>query len=490
LALTPLIIALVRPNAPRTSRSAFVLGLLTGIVYFSGTLYWLVETMATFGGLPTPVAILVAALLVAYLSLFPAAFAVAIARLRRSLGVDAAVLCAAPVWVATELGRQYVWDGFPWALVGYSQVTVLPIAQLASVTGVYGLSFLLGLTSAAAALLVIDERDKVDQRGRGKRRWTVAVVVASMVGGCAIWGRWRIAEGSLASTGDTMRVAVVQGNILQEDKWNPAMRDQIIGRYVAMTRQAVEQGATFVIWPESSFPVYFEEDLRGHLVRRLAREAGVTLLVGSDQVERVRAGATLDDPDNRLYNAAYLIKPDGSTGVVYRKMQLVPFGEYVPLQRLLFFVAPIVEAVSNFTPGDRPVLLPVGGRLVSTAICYEVVYGSLIRRFVRDGSELLTTITNDAWYGWSSAAYQHWDQAAMRAIENGRSLARAANTGISGFVDPYGRVAQKSKLFEQTVLVQDVRLTRTETLYTRAGDLIAWLSAFATAALLAVAKKF
>ena len=129
-------------------------------------------------------------------------------------------------------------------------------------------------------------------------------------------------------------------------------------------------------------------------------------------------------------------------------MQLVPFGEYVPLQRLLFFVGPIVEAVSNFTPGERPVLLPVGDRLVSTAICYEVVYGNLIRRFVRDGSELLTTITNDAWYGWSSAAYQHWDQAAMRAIENGRYLARAANTGVSGFVDPYGRVLQKSKLFE------------------------------------------
>jgi apolipoprotein N-acyltransferase len=487
MALTPLIVALVRPSAalgrtgtPRTARSAFVLGLLTGVVYFSGTLYWLVETMTTFGDLATPVALLVAAVLVAYLSLFPSAFAVAVARLRVSLGVRAAVLCAAPIWVATELGRQYVWDGFPWALLGYSQVTVLPIAQLASVTGVYGLSFLLVLTSAAVAFLVVDA---------GKKRWTVAVVVAGLVAGCAVWGRWRIAEGSLASSGkpgDVIRVAVVQGNIAQADKWNPALSDRIIGRYVSMTRQAVEQGATFVIWPESSFPVYFEEDLRSHIVRRLARETGVTLLIGSDQVERVPPDATPEALDNRLYNAAFLIKPDGSTGAVYRKMHLVPFGEYVPLQRLLFFVAPFVEAVSNFTPGDRPVLLPVGDRLVSTAICYEVVYGNLIRRFVRDGSELLTTITNDAWYGWSSAAYQHWDQAAMRAIENGRYLARAANTGVSGFVDPYGQVAQKSSLFEQTVLVQDVRLTRTQTLYTRAGDVIAWLSlAFTAAALLA-----
>jgi apolipoprotein N-acyltransferase len=148
MALTPLIVALVRPSASpvhpgtlRTARSAFFLGLLTGAGYFAGTLYWLVETMATFGGLPMAVALPVAGLLVAYLSLFPAAFAVIIARLRRSLGVPTAVLCAAPVWVASELGRQYVWDGFPWALVGYSQVGVLPIAQLASVTGVYGLSF-------------------------------------------------------------------------------------------------------------------------------------------------------------------------------------------------------------------------------------------------------------------------------------------------------------------------------------------------------------
>jgi apolipoprotein N-acyltransferase len=166
-------------------------------------------------------------------------------------------------------------------------------------------------------------------------------------------------------------------------------------------------------------------------------------------------------------------------------MHLVPFGEYVPLQRLLFFVGPIVEAVSAFTPGQDPVLIPVGSHMASTAICYEVIYGSLIRRFVHDGSELLTTITNDAWYGWTSAAYQHWDQAALRSIENGRYLARAANTGVSGFVDPYGRVMEKSALFEQRLLVQDVKFVRTRTIYTRIGDLVAWLSlAFTIAALL------
>ena len=198
------------------------------------------------------VALPVAGLLVAYLSLFPAAFAVTIARLRRSLGVPTAVLCAAPVWVASELGRQYVWDGFPWALVGYSQVSVLPIAQLASVTGVYGLSFLLALTAAATALLFVEKR--------GRTRWIAAVAVACLVAGCALWGRWRMAEGAFVSTGDAIRVAVVQGNIAQDEKWNPALRDEIIGRYVSMTKRAVEQGATFVIWPESAFPVLLGED--------------------------------------------------------------------------------------------------------------------------------------------------------------------------------------------------------------------------------------
>ena len=479
MAVAPLIAAVVRASrAGAPARRDFLLGLMTGAVYFSGTLYWLVETMTTFGGLAAPIAVFAAALLVAYLSLFPAAFAVVLGRLARTLGPSTAMACAPPVWIASELGRQYVWDGFPWALLGYSQVTVLPIAQLASVTGVYGVSALLVLASSALAALAIE-------RGR-TRVWlpAVATITIAVVG---LWGRARVADGSLASSGEPVRVAVVQGNIAQDEKWDPALRDAIVSRYLEMTRRAIQGGATFIIWPESSMPVYFEEDLvRASGVRRLARDHGVTLLIGSDQVERARTDAPVESLENRFFNAAFLVKPDGTTGGVYRKMHLVPFGEYVPLQRLLFFVGPIVEAVSNFTPGREAALLPVGAHKVSTAICYEVIYGSLIREFVRGGSELLTTITNDAWYGRSSAAYQHWDQAAMRAIENGRFLARAANTGVSGFVDPYGRVLQKSALFEQTTLVADVRYVQARTIYARIGDLMAWLAlAFTLAALLA-----
>ena len=428
--------------------------------------------MTTFGGLGIPVAVFAASALVAYLSLFPAAFAVIFARARRAFGFRAYFLVPF-IWTTTELGRQYLWDGFPWALLGYSQVRFLPVAQAASVAGVYGLSWMLALAAAAAAAIVLE---------RDRRRWTFAASVATFITVIALWGAWRLRDSSLTSAGVPVRVAVIQGNILQDDKnaaytGNLQMGELINTRYLTLTRQALGSGATFVMWPESSTPFLFERDLvRGGAIRRLAREANVTLLIGSDQVEPIKATAATEKPKYFYYNAAFLVKPDGQTGAVYRKMHLVPFGEYVPLQSLLYFVGPIVEAVSAFSPGTDPVLLPVGDHMASTAICYEVIFPSLIRRFVQDGSELLTTITNDAWYGRSSAAYQHWEQATMRSIEQGRYLARAANTGISGFVDPYGRVLQKTSLFHEAVLVEDLRFISSRTIYGRTGDLIAWTS--------------
>ncbi len=470
--------ALARDAAtPRPYRRAFLLGLATGAVCFWGTLYWLVETMTTFGELPLPLAVIAAALLVAYLALFPAAFAVVLVRLTRTFG-PRGLLLASPAWVVSELGRQYVWDGFPWALLGYSQVSWLPVAQIASLVGVYGLSALLALTSAAAALVLVD---------RARQRWVVAAVTAVLVLAGTGWGASRVSASRLTSEGTPVRVGVLQGNVEQEQKWDPTLVDEISTRYLEMTRAALAGGATFVLWPESATPYLFERDpVRAGAVRRLAVEAKATLLVGSDQIEPllmpIKDGVK---PRPKYYNAAFLVKPDGMVGAVYRKMHLVPFGEYVPLKRLLFFVEAIT-GFPDFTPGDEGVLLPVGDHLASTAICYEVIYGDAIRDSVRRGSELLTTITNDAWYGRSSAAYQHWEQASMRAIENGRYLARAANTGISGFVDPYGRVLARSDLFEQRTLIHEVRFLKGRTVYSHVGDLVAWLSlALVAAALLA-----
>jgi apolipoprotein N-acyltransferase len=477
IALAPLLVAVSYRS--QTRRRSFLLGLIAGGIYFSGTLYWLVETMTTFGGLSTPLAASAAGVLVLYLSLFPAAFAVIQARLAAAFG-PVAVLAAPATWVAGEMGRTYILDGFPWELLGYSQASVLPVAQLASLVGVYGMSAFVVLVSAASAFAALD---------RSRRRWRVGAIVAALVLGVGVWGALRIRSATLTSSGAGIRVAVVQGNIPVDEKWDPKLRGPILDRYIGMTREAIGRGAQFVLWPESATPLPYEQDpAGGDAIRRLARQAHITLLIGSDQVEPVRPSPT-PKPEARSYNAAYLIRPDGATAAIYRKIHLVPFGEYVPFGRVLSFVGPIISAVGEmnpFYPGTEAVVLPVAGHSASTAICYEVIYSSLIRDFVLHGSELLTTITNDAWYGWSSAAYQHWQQASMRSIEEGRYLARAANTGISGFIDPYGRVLQSSEMFQSAVLMQDVRFLKVRTVYSRVGDLAGWLSvAFTAAALLA-----
>jgi apolipoprotein N-acyltransferase len=267
----------------------------------------------------------------------------------------------------------------------------------------------------------------------------------------------------------------VQGNVEQHQKWNPAYLEPILQRYLDLSRQVIGSGAAIVIWPEAATPFIFNLDnVSAAPVRRLAAESRTPFLIGTDEIER---GA---DGRDAYYNAAVLVRPDGSSSVSYRKMWLVPFGEYVPMKRILFFVGPLVEAVSDFTPGTDPVVFDVDGRRVSVAICYESIAPWIARAFVRRGSQLLATITNDAWFGRSSAAFQHFEQGAIRAVEEGRYVVRAANTGITGAVDPYGRVLRRTPLFETMAVTVDVRLLDGRTIYSYVGDVVAWASAVVT----------
>jgi apolipoprotein N-acyltransferase len=469
LALTPLLVAV----ANRTTLRAFTLGWLAGLVYFTGTLYWIANVMALHGGLARWVAVLVNAALIAVLALFPGVFSAAAARLVARFGRNA--LMAAPlVWVATELARTYVLGGFPWVLLGYSQVDVLPIAQAASVVGVYGVSGLVGSVSAAAARMALATRVE---------EWRPAVILtALLVVGVAIGGSVRLWRNTLASTGEPVRIGLIQANVDQAEKWDASRAGVIYERHLALTEQAIDQDVDLVIWPESSMPYRYEEEgPASDRLRMLAQSSRVPILLGSNEIAP-------GDP-LRYYNAAFLVNADGTTGGIYRKMQLVPFGEYVPLQSLFFFAAPLTEAVGAFSPGEDATVLSIEGHRISTAICYEVVYPGLVREFVTGGSQLLTTITNDAWFGPTAAPYQHFAQAAMRAIENGRYLVRAANTGISGAVDPYGRVLAESGLFEEAVTIVDVRYQDAVTFYSRFGDWFAWLSVGATVALLVVSRR-
>ena len=425
--------------------------------------------MAEHGGLAVWVAVLINIGLVALTALFPAVFAVVVRRLC-VVGGSRALAAAPLVWTATELGRTYLFSGFPWVLLGYSQTDVLPIAQLASVFGVYGVSALVVSVSAALAASGLAIGAPAGGRGdAGRTRiWPVAVAIG-LVLSVAVWGSLRVTGSALTSSGTPVRVGLVQGNVAQGEKWDPTRATAIFESYLGLTRRAIREGAALVIWPESSTPFSFEEDrTAAEAVRQLARDGRVDILFGSNQVERTTP--------NRYFNAAFLLGPDGEQKGVYRKMHLVPFGEYVPLKSLLSFAAPLVEAVSGFSPGTEATLLPTLGGPASTAICYEIVFPNLVRQSVAEGSQLLTTITNDAWFGRTVAPYQHFAQASMRAIENGRYLVRAANTGISGIVDPYGRVVARSDLFATAVVVGDVRFLRATTVYTRIGDAFAYAS--------------
>lgn len=434
-----------------------LLGLVAGVVYFGGTLYWLTDVMTTFGGLSGGVAAAVALLLIAYLSLYPALVAHVAGRGIRAFGLRA--LWAVPVvWAGAEYARGWVMTGFPWVPLGNSQIDLPAIAQLASLVGVYGLSAVVALGNVALAWLA------VGPPGRGRLAPVGAVAVA--VAAAVAWGAWRVGEGGLLTGGTPVRIALIQGNVAQGQKWDPAFADQIYQRYLALSRNGIAQGATMVIWPESATPFPYQEHPAAEAMKRLARETGARLFVGSDQIER---GAK-----PRYYNSAFLIDPNGRTAGIYRKMHLVPFGEYVPLASILAFAGPLVEQVGGFAPGETLTVFRIREGAFTTGICYEAVFSYLSRDAVRQGSQLLTSITNDAWFGRSSAPWQHLAMARMRSVETGRFMARAANTGISAFVDPYGRVQRQSPLFEQAVVVGEVRFLDGVTPYVRIGDVVPW----------------
>lgn len=432
----------------------------TGVVYFGGTLYWLVETMHLHGGLPWAVSLPVAALLVAYLAVYTGLFALLVAGAVSRFGVGGLWLTPA-LWVATEWLRATLGAGFPWAQIGASQATVLPVVQVASVAGVYGLSAVVALVNTAVVVATVS-------RGR-RTQFAVGAVALGLVGVVA-WGAWRVARGDLRRLGEPVRVGLVQGAIAQERKWDPRFSGDIVSQYLALSRQVLRDGAQVVIWPEASTPYPLDTNMpMAAPIRQLAAESATPFIIGSDQVE---PGAGIEQA--RYYNAAVLIGADGQSRQWYRKMRLAPFGEYVPLKSLLFFVGPLVEKVSDFTAGTEPVVFDAGGRPISVAICYESVYPSVAQAFVENGSTLLATITNDAWFGRTSAPYQHFELGAIRAVEQGRFVVRAANTGISGAVDPYGAVIATTPLFEPAAITVDVRLLTGRTIYSRTGNVVVW----------------
>jgi apolipoprotein N-acyltransferase len=446
LAVVPLFcIALLMPP-----RLALAWGWLTGTVFFVVLLRWLDHTFRVYSAVPWPLTWLPIAALAAYCGLYFGLVSWAIAWLRGRVGSSVALLAAPMLWVTAEWLRGRLLGGFPWGLVGYSQYGMLPLIQIAELTGVYGVSFVVvAVNAAVAGTLVLSWR-----------RAVIGLLAAfGLLGATLSFGWFRLSEA--ASAGD-VSIALMQPAIEQPLKWDPTYQARTLNIYLELTRRAAGTRPDLIVWPETAAPTPLRTDTAlQRTLADLSARAGAPILVGSIDVA--------DDEPPRSFNTAFLLTPGGIEGR-YDKIKLVPFGEYVPLSSLIGFVRGWADFIADLEPGQRPVVFPGSPAPFGVVICYEGVFPELVRRFVRDGARFMVNMTNDGWFGRTSGPWQHLSMYSFRAVEHRIGFARAANTGVSAFVAPTGRVLRQLGLFERGVLRDALPLRTGQTLYTRLGD--------------------
>ncbi|OPL11498.1 MAG: hypothetical protein AVO39_05315 [delta proteobacterium MLS_D] len=456
IALIPLLFA-VR-NESRGD--AFRLGFLAGFIFNAGLLYWITYVVNHYGGLSRGFSAAVMLLLAAYLSLYTAFFALGVVFFSRR-GIP--VLLSAPcLWTVLEFLRGALFTGFPWEYLGYALHDRLHIIQIADITGVYGVSFLIVFVNCLLFELLLG----------GSRRTAVVKASVGVLVMVAVlsYGAWKtvLVDAELEKA-EKLDVSLIQGNIDQSVKWDPAYQRKTIGIYRDLSRKASRSGVDFIVWPETAMPLFFQDmDDNHRTIRFVAQEANATLLFGSPAY-------SIENGVRSLMNTAWIVTPDGKVSGRYDKVRLVPFGEYVPLKSVLFFVDKLVTGFADFIPGDRVAPVNTDGLAAGVLICYEGIFPEISRTHVREGADFLVNITNDAWYGKTSAPYQHMSMIPFRAVENRRSLARAANTGISALVDPLGRVTAVSNLFEREIVSGSLKISTIDTFYTEWGDIFVLL---------------
>lgn len=449
-----------------TPRQGARAGLVFGLTHYLSLIYWLVPTLTTYGGIHLVLALACLVLLCLYLALYPAAFAWIMAR---GPGPSwASPLWGALVWTGLEYVRTHALTGFPWGVLGYSQYANLTLVQMADITGVLGISFVLVLCNGALAELWTWFSGNRNQN-RPKKSFASALIpaaYATLVLGSALgYGLWQLPRmDRMAADAPKPRISVIQGNIAQDQKWDQAFKARTVDQY---GRLSLKAPADLVIWPETALPFYYGRDpVSSSQVDEFVRRARSHFLIGSPAAEP-------NDEGYRYFNRAYMLNPLALVTAFYDKTHLVPFGEYVPLQDLLFFIEKITQEAGNFSPGTTGASpLAFGSHSTGVLICFEILFPDLARDFVLNGADLLTTMTNDAWFDRTSAPAQHFSIGVLRAVENRRSLVRAANTGISGFILPSGRILDASGLFEARAMTRQVPAMSRITPYTRWGDIL------------------
>ncbi len=463
-ALVPLLVAIANLSV----RQSFRIGFITGLVHYLSLLYWVVPVMRTYGYLPLYLSVVILLLFAAVLAFFPAVFSMTLA----AIGITPlrCLITMPLLWVALEYIRTFIFTGFPWALLGHSQYLRHHLIQIAELFGAYGVSFLIVLGNTAVFLVITYISRKTWHSRPVSKPLVIGASVIFAAGFLLTWiyGTWRIkATDHLIAAAPTARVAVIQGNIDQSLKWDPVFQDATIKTYHRLSLAAKSENPDLIVWPESATPFFLFYDKRPtENVLAGIQQADIDYLVGSPSFMR-------QDERVAYYNSAYLISPGTKNISKYDKAHLVPYGEYVPFKRWLPFLGKVVAQVGDFRPGSPGKTLPWKENALGVQICYEIIFPGLSRAMAKNGAVLLINITNDAWFGTTSGPYQHFSMTIFRAVENRRALARAANTGISGFIDPVGRILASTPLLAETAVTQTLPLIHKKTVYTRFGDLMA-----------------
>ncbi len=505
VAVAPLLIALLRARQPDTLQllagvkllpakpgQAFLLAYVCGVLWYAGTCYWIYNTMRQYGGVGTLAALGLLLLFCLYLAIYHGAFGLLISLLASPTDGDGPnpfsrqVLLLAPfAWVAVELARTRI-TGFPWDLLGISQVDNIPLSHIATVTGVYGLSFEIMVvnTALAAAFVIRSERGQ-----RSKRKPLLLATAAAIV----VLQAGRLISPPAVPTDHTARlvqqnIPVLQGSEWTKEYFDGTLRDLSVVSLTAPSlslpgQDPSKRGASsphpdLIVWPESPAPFYTTDPSFRETVSNIARESQSWMLVGSLGTLNAAQSPT---HATQLFNSGSVLSPDGEWGDRYNKMHLVPFGEYVPFKRVFGFAGGLTQEVGDFSPGTSRAPLQTASKL-GVFICYESIFPDEIRQLAANGAEVFVNISNDGWYGDSGAYAQHLKQARMRAVENDRWLLRDTNTGVTAAIDPFGRVVSTIPRKVRAALDAGYALTNVTTFYTRHGDWFAYLCAIISVA--------
>src|SRR5512133_3353309 len=463
IALIPLLIGLERT----TPRTAFRLGFTCGLCAYAGILYWINVVITDYGHLPWAVSIVLYLILAAWLALFYG-FTALVARAGEQVGIKTAFSLPI-IWVAADQLRSFLMTGAPWAMLGHSQYRTLPLIQIADICGVFGITLLIVLAN------VVLYRALRAVSGAGVPYPVKSALILLVFFIATLFYGFSRLNGGAATTATPVRVALVQGNIPQDVKWSPAFQEKTIAIYERLTRDAAKSGVDLVVWPESSVPFFIQDEpLLAERIKRLARELSTSLIIGSPAHE-LRNGKRV------FLNSAFMISPAGESTGRSDKIHLFPFGEYVPLGRFLPFISKLVVGIGDFSPGEQATPLMAGRTQIGTMICAEAVFPEIGRAYVNNGARILANITNDAWFGRTSAPYQHLSIAAFRAVETRTPMVRAANTGVSAIIDQNGHINTMTGLFSEGFRTGEIKPGSGDSLYLKIGDAAAWLCVLLTA---------